>query len=215
MGQKYEPKQDLTSKEILGNPAFQYMKTIDEISQSFLKNMDLHFFGHVTAYPTGEFSFLCNKHGWAEKIFADEKLPPIGFVFYDQLADGVVFPNMDKSNIFGWSDEVTVNSRDQFNILNPMLIMQKYDDHFEGFVFDIHDKNAYEKYVRNLDVFEKFMHYYKDSAKKNACTCQAATATRRASIFNAQYKYERNFFLIKQWFFCFASSKALLHKTRK
>lgn len=160
------PQADMTTKEILAHPSFHYMSDVFDITHPFFKNMNLSFFGHVTVYPNGEYSFLCNKHGWAEKILAEEKLPPGGFVFYDQIVDTVVFPSMDKSNIFGWSDEITLNSRDEYNILNPMLIMQKYDDHYEAFMFDVHDKNAYEKYVGCFDIFEQFMHYYKDSAKK-------------------------------------------------
>ena len=160
------PKADMTTKEILAHPSFHYMSDVFDITHPFFKNMNLNFFGHMTIYPNGEFSFLCNKHGWAEKIVAEEKLPPGGFVYYDQIVDAVVFPNMNKSNIFGWSDEVTVSSRDRFNILNPMMITQKYDDHYEGFVFDVHDSNAYEKYVGGFDIFEQFIHYYKDSAKK-------------------------------------------------
>lgn len=157
---------DMTTKEILAHPSFGCMENIDDIVNQFFRTAALHFFGHVAVYPDGDYFFLCNKHGWAEEILAHQKLPPAGFVFYEQMKDMVVFPSMDKTNIFGWSDEATRDSRDRFGILNPMMITRKYDDHYEAFVFDLHDRHAYEKYLGCFDVFEQFMHYYKDSSRK-------------------------------------------------
>ncbi|MDX2164859.1 MAG: helix-turn-helix transcriptional regulator [Gammaproteobacteria bacterium] len=156
----------MTTKEILVHPSFNYMSNISDIVQPFFGNIKSHFFGHVVVYPNGEYYFLCDKHGWPEKILAQEKLPPIGFTFYDQFADGVTFPSMDKSNVFGWSDEITRESRDQFGIANPMMISRKYEDRNEIFIFDVHHAQAYQKYLENFDLFEKFVHYYKDKSKK-------------------------------------------------
>lgn len=151
---------------MLDNPCFGYIDDIGGITLQYFDDLDLHFFGHISVYPDGKFSFLCSRHEWPEDHFVQKKIPPVGFTLYDHITDRVLFPSMDKGSDFGWTDEVTIESKERFGILNPMLITRKYHDHYEGFFFDLHGENVYEKYVNNFDVFERFIHYHKDKSKK-------------------------------------------------
>ncbi len=148
------------------NPCFQYIDDIAKVTGQYFKDMNLHFFGHITVYPDGKYSFLCSGHDWPRAHFSDQKIPPAGFTIYDKIVDSVIFPSMDKGSDFGWTDEVTIESKERFGILNPMIIMRKYEDHYQGFFFDLHCENVYEKYVNHFDLFEKFTHYHKDASRK-------------------------------------------------
>lgn len=147
------------------NILFSFINDVAEISEPFFKDVNLNFFGHITVYPDGRYNFLCSKHGWP-KSFVKQKIPPMGFTFYDTIVDCVRFPSMDNGTDFGWSDEATRQAKEEFNITNPMVILHKFHDHYEGFIFDLHCENVYEKYLTQFDQFEKFMHYFKERTQK-------------------------------------------------
>lgn len=151
---------------MLSNPCFQHIDDIAEITGQYFNDIDMHFFGHVTVYPEGKFSFLCSGHDWPRFGWVDQNLPPAGFTIYDKVTDGVHFPSMDKGDAFGWSDEVSIESKERFGIRNPMMITRKYFDHLELFLFDLHCENVYEKYINNFDLFEQFIHYHKYKSRK-------------------------------------------------
>lgn len=159
-------KRDMTKKEILGNPSFVLIPDISDITQSYFKEWGLHFFGHASVKPNGEFSFSASSHDWPENLLVEKKVPPIGFNTYDNISDRVIFPTMDKGDVLGWTDEVVRDSKNRFSIINPMVITRKYTHHYEVYIFDLHDKNVYEKYLNHFDIFENFIHYHKDKAKK-------------------------------------------------
>lgn len=151
---------------MLNNPCFRFIDNIADISAEYFNDLPMHFFGHVSVYPNGEFTFLCTKHDWPTAYFADQKIPPVGFTNYDRIVDSVAFPTMDNGADFGWSDAEVIEAKNRFNILNPMLITRKYLDHIETFIFDLHCKNAHEKYFNNFDLFENFMHYHRHQSRK-------------------------------------------------
>lgn len=151
---------------MLSNPCFGHIDDIREITSQYFYDLNVYFFGHISVYPDGKFSFLCSRHEWPEEHFVQQKIPPAGFTLYDRITDGVLFPSMDKGSDFGWTDEVAIESKERFGILNPMLITRKYHDHYEGFFFDLHSENVYEKYINNFDIFEKFIHFHKDKSSK-------------------------------------------------
>jgi DNA-binding CsgD family transcriptional regulator len=147
------------------NVLFKIIDDISDISHQFFAHKDLNFFGHVIVYPDGKYTFLCTKHDWP-KDFIEKNVPPVGFTQYNTISDGVRFPNMNRGSDFGWSDDVTRSAKEQFNIQNPMIVFHKFADHYEGFFFDLHCQNVYEKYLTQFDYFEKFIHYFKDRSKK-------------------------------------------------
>ena len=110
---------------MLDNPCFSFTNDIADISTQFFNELKLHFFGHVSVYPDGKFAMLFSGHDWPE-AFVQQKVPPVGFTRYNQITDSVSFPSMDNGSDFGWSDEATIEARERFGILNPMLITRKY-----------------------------------------------------------------------------------------
>jgi DNA-binding CsgD family transcriptional regulator len=151
---------------MLNNPCFEHIDDIAEITAQYFNDLNLHFFGHITVYPDGRFSFLCSGQDWPRASFHDQKMPPVGFTIYDKIGDQVLFPSMEKGDAFGWTDEITLEAKQRFGILNPMLITRKYNDHFEAYFFDLHCENVYEKYIHLFGHFEQFIHYHKDRSNK-------------------------------------------------
>jgi DNA-binding NarL/FixJ family response regulator len=63
-----------------------------------------------------------------------------------------------------------------------MLIIKKYVNHYETFVFHLHCDNVYHEYLSNFQLFENFIHYYKDIARK-----MITKANQHCVIIDAQY----------------------------
>lgn len=156
----------MSKKALLNNyPGFGYMDDITEITSQYFKGMDLNCFGHSSVWPEGKYSFLFTNHDWPrERIFND--IPPPGITIYEKITDKVIFPAIDKVNGLDWSEDIISLAKERFNIHNPMIITRKYEDHYEVFSFSLNCESAYEKYINNFDLFEKFIHYYKDKSRK-------------------------------------------------
>ena len=147
------------------NPCFVAIPDIKAICDNYFQDLNLHFFGHITVFPNGKFHFLCSRYDWPEYGYIDNNVPPAGFTIYDKIENSIVLPSMDSGAALGWTDEVAKTSKEQFGIQSPMVIFRKYDDHYQGFCFDLHDERVYEKYINHLDFFETFIFYYKDRAR--------------------------------------------------
>jgi DNA-binding CsgD family transcriptional regulator len=179
---KFNANRKMSKKEMLDYfPGFRHMDDITEIASQYFKGLNLKYFGHISVWPEGKYSILCNKHDWPIE-FVHKGLPPVGFSIYEKMTDRVIFPSMDKGNILGISDEMTALAKERFNILNPMVVVRKYEDHYEAFAFDIHCENVYDTYINNFELFEIFIHYYKDRAKKII-----EAANQRCVIIDSQY----------------------------
>lgn len=148
------------------HPCFDGIPHVKDICGEYFRDLNLHFFGHVTVSPNGKYHFMCSKHDWPEYRFVREEITPIGFTLYDKIEDSILLPHMDSGADLGWTDQDMLVAKEQFGIKNPMIIFRKFADHYQGFFFDLHDKKAYEKYLQNFDLFENFIFYYQDRAQK-------------------------------------------------
>lgn len=154
----------MMGKSIIKHPCFEGIPYVKDICKEYFRKLDLHFFGHVTVSPDGKYHFMCSKHDWPEYRFVREESTPIGFKLYNKIKNSIFLPRMDSGADLGWSEQDMLIAKDRFGIQNPLVIFQKFTDHYEGFFFDLHDQKAYEKYLQHFDVFENFIFYYKDKA---------------------------------------------------
>ncbi|MBX9585950.1 MAG: helix-turn-helix transcriptional regulator [Gammaproteobacteria bacterium] len=172
-------------KSLYQYPGIRHSDDITQLVKEYFNDMDLSYFGHVIVWPEGKYSIICIKHDWPIEIVTSD-LPPATFTRYDQVTNKIVFPNMDQDDILGYPDGILEIAKEKFNILNPMMITRKYDDHIEAFGFDLHNEKPYETYLHNLDVFENFIHYYKDRASKII-----HAANQRCILINPKYHKQK------------------------
>lgn len=150
------------------HPCFQAIPFVDQVCREYFDplHLNMNFFGHVTVYPNGKYHFLCSKPEWPEYSFIEEENPPAGFTIYDQVTDSVKLLNIRSADAAGWTDEEMRIAKDRFGITDGMLIYRKYEDHLQGFFFDLHNEKATEHYINHFNYFENFIHFYKDRLNK-------------------------------------------------
>lgn len=85
----------------INNLCFSAISDVNAIRDEYFGELDLHFFGHITVYPTGKFHFLCSRHDWPEYGFVDEGIPPAGFAIYDKIKNFVVLVRIDSDELLG------------------------------------------------------------------------------------------------------------------
>jgi len=134
---------------------------------SYFQDIDLNFFGHIRVYRNGEYFFLCSGQEWPRWGFAQIRNPPIGYLKFSELKSGVYFPGMNgEDSPLAWSSDIILQSRDQFHIKNPMLIIKHYGEFYDAFFFDIHSDHPYETYLRELPNLYHFIDWHKDLKHK-------------------------------------------------
>lgn len=196
------------------HPCFDGIPHVKDICAEYFRHLDLHFFGHVTVSPDGKYHFMCSKHDWPEYRFVQGGIAPIGFTLYHQIENSILLPSMDTGADLGWTDQDILVAKERFGIKSPMVIFRKFDDHYEGFFFDLHDKKAYEKYLQNFDLFENFIFYYKDKAHKilekaaeNRLQVHEQHLQEKASIVTTSDLKEQNDKLLPKQYFLYHRSK--------
>jgi len=145
-------------------------ESINDIALScehYFQHLNLTFFSHIRVYRNGEYFFFASGQEWPRWGFAQERHPPAGYLNFNHLKSGIYFPVMNKEcPYFSWSTDSVLKARDQFQIKNPLVIIKHYGEFYEGYLFDIHDENPYETYLRELPNFYHFIDWHKDSKHK-------------------------------------------------
>lgn len=166
-------------------PGIKHADDITQIVAEYFHGMNLSYFGHVTVWPEGKYSITCMKHDWPIEIITSD-LPPPTYTRYHQIENKIIFPYLNQDDILGYPDGVLKIVKAKFNILNPIVITRKYENHVEAFGFDFHCDKPYETYLNNLELFENFIHYYKGKAK-----AIIHAANRYCIIINSKYQIQQ------------------------
>lgn len=153
------------------NVCFDLIPDVKNICDQYFGELNLHFFGHINVQLDGKYHILNSSRDWPEYGLQQE-FPPAGFITYDKLENGIVLPCMDSGAALGWSDAVMASAKEQFGITNLMGIFKKYEDHYQAFFFDLHEKNALEKYLNHFDFFENFILYFREKSMRLAKIAQ-------------------------------------------
>ena len=161
----------------LNNPLFTTVQDVNLLCQSYFTNVRLGYFGYMFLKPNGEYYGLLSDDKWTKYHLYDKGYPPSGLMNYHELDDEIVFPAMDTGSQLGWSDKIIQEAQEKFGFNKLMIILKKYDDHMEGFFFDINETNAYEIYLNQFDYFENFIHYFNDKGESLIKQCRENVIT--------------------------------------
>lgn len=150
------------------NPCFTKAPDVKAICDDYFKRLglDLNYFGAGTTFKDGRFDFLVSDIAWGMHHIIEKDYAPAGYINFDEIKNEIKLPHLESNLEMGWTDGAIREAKEKFGIENLMVIFRKHDDHIQTFFFDIHNTNAHEIYINHLDIFEKFIFYFKDKAKK-------------------------------------------------
>ncbi len=117
-------------------------------------------FFFIRMYPNGEFINLTSGTSWADfffRKFYDGAYKPEDLQIHTYVNHGVALSEFNPQNQ-SWQD-----GKDYFNAGNIIIISKKFDHYYENYYFhsnkDNHAINHF--YLSNLDLFYKFVAYFK------------------------------------------------------
>jgi len=130
-----------------------------------LYGRDINYFAHAYIQPNGSYFVLANDPSATEHYISEKGLPPSGLSNFNQLKSGAVFLGDKDDNALGFTAGTLKTLQERFNIVNPLLCVQKHDTFAELYLFGLNLDNAYQAYSKQPDFFQQFLFYYKDKAK--------------------------------------------------
>lgn len=197
------------------NLILQSCMEMQEIAAPLKKYFDINFFGHLKL-QANSYIALTTSHHWAEWFHAH---------IDDNHVANIMLHN-EKIGLWENRRDQTIYNimRNDFNISNGIRFVYKHENFIELFSFasDNANRSLIEWYFNNLDVLEKFILYFKDSArllikssKENSFKSTTnelinnekiiSTDTRQSflqEISNKRFYFENNRYLTKKEMLC-------------
>lgn len=152
------------STNLKNNVSFQLYSEVNEIAKVLSASCKLKYFGFLRVYPDGKFICLASDHRWPENHFIHQQLQPASADNFHSIQSGVFLPALNQDGQFGFPDGVFHSVKEKFDYENPLIFLNKYGDFNEVACFVIDHDDQHSFFLNHLDVFEKFIHYFKDQA---------------------------------------------------
>ena len=127
--------------------------------------MELHYFCYGRTYKNGYFCSLPSDPVWPYEHLIENKLPPLGYLNFDELESQLVVGIDDFIEYAGWDDIAYTKFIEKFKIKNPLIFMRKEKDYIEHFYLDLHNHSAITLYLNQLIVIENFYNRFKYNFK--------------------------------------------------
>ncbi len=143
---------------------------MNQVASEFRRHCDLQDFYFCRIYPDSSFVSLATDHQWPEDHFLLENKLPATARNFDTIQSSIYLPAFHRDNDFGWDDGTIQTAKDRYDIVNPLLMVKKYNDFNEVMIYSLKNENAPAYFMNNLGLFEKFLFYFKDQASELIAT---------------------------------------------
>ena len=77
-----------------------------------------------------------------------------------------MLPKVTTDKRYGWPQDTIKDIQERFNITHPILLINKYNNFSDLFIFEFKLKNIYEIFFNHYDIIENFILYFKDRANQ-------------------------------------------------
>ncbi|MBX9585966.1 MAG: helix-turn-helix transcriptional regulator [Gammaproteobacteria bacterium] len=151
---------------IKNNPSFKSYGDVNNIIASFEGSLNINYFGYCRVFPNKEFFNLSNTGEWPEEYFIKQNKFPATANNYSQVKSGIYVPTIDQDKNFGWPENTIKDIRNKYNIIEPLLIIKKYDDCINAILIAINHKSPASHLISNIEEIVNFLHYFQSTAIK-------------------------------------------------
>lgn len=137
-------------------------KSVDQICSMSLKSIGVTYFNYIKIYNDGSRELLTNNATWIDHFYKNELYKSVGVVDIEYLLPKGYFLWSELKN----DDPAYSQGRETFNIDNGLSFVIKKKQETILYIFaatrDNHSINNF--YVRNIDLFKRFILYFNDKA---------------------------------------------------
>lgn len=176
-----------------------------EVSEPLRNTLGVNYFGHAIVTSDREYFIISTDVRPLEYTHKQYKSPVCGLINFENINEGIMLPSYEDDKKMGWGNGMSLELKDKFNLINPMMITKKSAKFIEFYYFTMDTPRAYEKYCNNLELFENYVFYYKDKCRKIIEKCKLSMnhhqeKNKPSVVMNNQNFLRNNTFLVdKYW----------------